>query len=313
MSRDDLPHDRSHLLIDGEVSNAPSRLFLESIRRWMNAHLSDDCAEDVGTGEFIDSIAYSKSSGVFCGKIPIEILIRSFFPSCTIFWHVEEGGEISSQDKVLTLNGPSSSILSCERVLLNIIGRMSGIATQTSEWVSEAGELGVACTRKTAWGLLDKWAVHVGGGLTHRLSREDAVMIKENDLSVIYSGMDPSASISSLVSSIELGSKDFTTIEVQNSAQAIIAVRTWAERQKECGELGRIVILLDNMGPTKCEVVNQKLIGLELRDSCILEGSGGIQRGDLSDWTNTGVDVISSSEVNMGSSPLDFSMLVGES
>ena len=66
---------------------------------------------------------------------------------------------------------------------------MSGIATNTASWVSQAGSMGVACTRKTDWGLLDKWAVHVGGGLTHRLSRADALMIKENDLAALAPGI----------------------------------------------------------------------------------------------------------------------------
>jgi len=312
-NRADLPHDRSHLLIDWGASNAPTGLFRASISRWMEAHISDDCASDIGTGEVVDSIAFSKSSGVFCGRIVIEILIKSYFPSCTIFWHVEEGARISNKERILTLTGPSSSVLSCERVLLNILGRMSGIATLTSRWVSEADGIGVACTRKTAWGLMDKWAVHIGGGLTHRLSREDALMIKENDLSVMSPGVSSESSISSFVSSIELGSKNmFTTIEVQDPAQAIVAVRAWAERRKINSGLGQIVVLLDNMGPVECGVADHKLRNLGLREVCILEGSGGIKLEELSDWTGTGVDVISSSEVNMGSRSLDFSMLIGE-
>ena len=72
------------------------------------------------------------------------------------------------------------------------------------------------------------------------------------------------------------------------------------------------MVLLDNMGPVECGVADHKLRNLGLREVCILEGSGGIKLEELSDWTGTGVDVISSSEVNMGSRSLDFSMLIGE-
>jgi nicotinate-nucleotide pyrophosphorylase (carboxylating) len=161
---------------------------------------------------------------------------------------------------------------------------------------------------------MDKWAVHIGGGLTHRLSRSDALMIKENDLSVIAMGGDPESSIPFAISSIDFDSNAmFTVIEVQDSGQAILAASAWSESQKTRNGLEPLVILLDNMGPTACGRADRELRKLELREWCILEGSGGVSRGDLPVWASmSGVDVISSSEVNMGSSPLDFSMLIGD-
>ena len=309
-----LPHDRSHLLIESGVTEMPTELFQRSINRWLNAHLSDDLASDEGTGDIVESVVYSKSTGVVCGKYPIGILIGDFFPTCEIHWFVEEGERVADGNRVLSLTGPSASVLSCERTLLNILGRMSGIATLTSEWVKEAGGIGIACTRKTAWGLMDKWAVHIGGGLTHRLSRSDALMIKENDLSVIAPDGDPESSIPFAISSIDLDSNArFTVIEVQDSGQAILAASAWSENQKTRNGLEPLVILLDNMGPTACGRTDRDLRKLELREWCILEGSGGVNRGDLPAWASiSGVDVISSSEVNMGCSPLDFSMLIGD-
>ena len=310
-----LPHDRSHLLIGSGNSEIPTDLFRESIMRWLNAHLSDDLASDMGHGEMVDSMVYAKGGGLVCGKIPICILIEDFFPSCSIDWFVDEGARVSVGDVVLSLRGPSTSVLSCERVLLNILGRMSGIATLTSEWVREAGEVGIACTRKTSWGLLDKWAVHVGGGLTHRLSRSDALMIKENDLKVNSSDIESGHPISSAISSVDMDANaTFTVIEVQDSSQAIVAAREWSEIQKSRNGTEPIVILLDNMGPSACGSTDEELKSLGLRDWCILEGSGGIKREDLGSWASDGgVDVISSSEVNMNSGILDYSMLMGGS
>jgi len=308
-----LPHDRSHLLIRPGGSEAPTELFRKSITRWLIAHLSDDLASDEGSGDIVESMTYSKAGGVVCGKVPIDVLIEDFFPSCNINWFVEDGERISIGDKILSLSGPSASVLSCERVLLNILGRLSGIATLTSEWVREADGIGVACTRKTSWGLLDKWAVHIGGGLTHRLSRSDALMIKENDLGVISPESEPENSIPTAISSINLeANAKFTVIEVQDASQAILAARAWSQSQKTRNGSEPIVILLDNMGPSACGSTGESLKSLGLREWCILEGSGGVKREDLPSWKAvSGVDVVSSSEVNMNSGTFDFSMLIG--
>ena len=308
-----LPHDRSHMLVHPEQSGAPTELFRESVTRWLSAHLSDDLASDEGFGGVVDSTAFCKGEGVVCGKIPIDILVGDFFPSCNIKGFVGDGDRVSPGDRILCLTGPSASVLSCERVLLNILGRMSGIATHTSEWVKEADGVGIACTRKTSWGLMDKWAVHVGGGLTHRLSRSDALMIKENDLRAISPNSEPKDAIPSAIFSIDLDANAiFTVIEVQDSNQAILAAKAWSESQKKRGGTEPIVILLDNMGPSACGRTDGELNSLGLRDWCILEGSGGVKRGDLASWASiSGVDVLSSSEVNMNSGTLDFSMLIG--
>ena len=106
-----LPHDRSHLLIRSEDSKDPTSLFQNSILRWLNAHLCDDQASDEGAGGVVDSIAFCKGTGVVCGKIPIDILVKQFFPSCNIDWFVYDGDFISPGDRVLRLRGPSSSCL----------------------------------------------------------------------------------------------------------------------------------------------------------------------------------------------------------
>ena len=86
-----LPHDRSHLLIQPGGSEAPTELFRKSITRWLIAHLSDDLASDEGSGGVVESMAYSKGEGVVCGKVPIDVLIEDFFPSCKINWFVGWG------------------------------------------------------------------------------------------------------------------------------------------------------------------------------------------------------------------------------
>ena len=312
---DRLPHDRSHLLYIAKEVPHPTKLFQDSIRRWLVAHLSDDSATDGNMGSIVEAVVMSKSAGVFCGRVPVDLLITEWFPSCDLTWSVEEGEDIAVGSQILSISGPSDSILSCERVMLNVLGRLSGITTRTSEWINASGDISIACTRKTAWGLMDKWAVHVGGGLTHRLSRTDALMIKENDLSVIGSKDGVESAISSAISSIDFEKgAGFVVIEVQDSSQAISAAESWSENQKIRGREERIVILLDNMGPDECRSAELLLRESGLREWCILEGSGGVTLDDLHTWIEGSmVDVISSSSINMGVPSLDLSMLIGGS
>ena len=309
-----LPHDRSHLLChDGELEG-PTELFLDSIDRWLKAIVADDTATDEGSGEAVQGMVFSKDAGTISGRPPIERLVESHFPSCVIEWFVSEGGRVSKSDQILSLTGPSSSVLKCERFLLNLLGRMSGISTSTAEWVGSSAGIGIACTRKTAWGLLDKWAVNVGGGLTHRLSRSDALMIKENDLAVQEPNYkDICMATKSVIESIDLGlHSSFTVVEVSEPRQAFAAAKAWSAVQLNRGGSEPVVLLLDNLGPSICESIHRELVGMALRRLCILEGSGGITKPDLESWASSGVDVVSTSEVNMAARPLDVSMMVGE-
>ena len=88
---DRLPHDRSHLLYDVKEVAGPTKLFQDSIRRWLIAHLSDDSATDGNTGNIAEAVVVSKSTGVFCGRVPVDLLFAEWFPSCDLTWNVEEG------------------------------------------------------------------------------------------------------------------------------------------------------------------------------------------------------------------------------
>ena len=254
----------------------------------------------------------AKANGIIAGTSVADRLVVQYFPDCTVTWNVNEGEGVQSGEQVLKISGPAVQVLRCERIMLNILGRMSGIATNTASWVSQAGNIGVACTRKTDWGLLDKWAVHVGGGLTHRLSRADALMIKENDLAALAPGIDEEdVAVATAVSLIDMESDaEFTVIEVRDSSQAVAAVKAWDSLQIERSGCEKIVLLLDNMGPSGCAEVHRILMQENLRAWCILEGSGGVFLEELGQWTESGVDLVSTSALNRGVSPLDLSMKV---
>ena len=304
-----LPHDRSGLLIDDRV---PSEIFSQSMDRWIETMLADDVSEEGETNNFVRGKLIAKEKGVICGQIVVNRMLEKHAPNCSYDWKVSEGELVKEREHILQISGSSSEILKVERVMLNLLGRLSGISTTTSEWVSDSNGLQLACTRKTEWGILDKWAVHIGGGLTHRLFRSDALMLKENDFaSAIESGEDQNDSIKKLISEINLEKNSkFTVIEVQNINEAILAAQTWSEKQRENSTSDSVVLLLDNMGPMNARIVVTELEKLDLRKWCILEGSGGITKDSISEWSSSGVDLISTSAMNRGVKPLDISLII---
>ena len=308
-----VPHDRSSLLWSGNLETGfPTDLFIDSIDGWVDAMVSDEHGGGRGPEGEVVARVVSRQPGRICGIPIIERLLERHFDECEIVWHVTEGGEVSEGDVVLELLGNSVQALQAERILLNILGGLSGIATNVALWSEVAGEIGVAATRKADWGLLDKWAVHVGGGLTHRLSRGDALMIKENDLAATKSGGESDAdALTRIVTSMDMDEHaEFTVFEVREAEQALIVASAWSGVQKIRGSRERVVILLDNMGPEEARQVDELLSESNLRKWCVLEGSGGVGLDSLSEWSGSGVDVVSSSALNRGVGPLDLSMLV---
>ena len=285
-------------------------MMLESIDRWMTAMVSDEGSGGEGPDVSMEAVVISKERGVICGTFVIDRLLETHYPSCSAEWKASEGSIVEVGDEVLRISGNGVEMLRSERVLLNIIGRLSGISTNSSRWINEAGSMGVASTRKVDWGLLDKWAVHVGGGLTHRLSREDALMIKDSEvLSSRVGDETEDEALARLVLEIDMDTNSsFTVIEVRDIEQALTVVGIWKSMQTEREGSERVVILLDNMGPELSSMVSRRLEEERLREWCILEGSGGISLEEVKEWCACGVDLISTSSINRGVSPLDLSM-----
>ena len=285
-------------------------MMLDSIDRWMTAMVSDEGSGGEGPDVSMEAVVISKERGIICGNFVVDRLLQTHYPSCSVEWRVSEGSIVEVGDEVLKIYGNGVEILRSERVLLNVLGRLSGISTNSWRWINEAGSLGVATTRKVDWGLLDKWAVHVGGGLTHRLSREDALMIKDSEvLSARVGDETEDEALTRLVLEIDMDTNSFfTVIEVRSIEQAISVAEIWKGAQTEREGSERVVILLDNMGPKQSSLVSRRLEEEGLREWCVLEGSGGICLEEVEEWTKCGVDLISTSSINRGVLPLDLSM-----
>ena len=289
-------------------------MLISSIDRWTSALLADDGIDMpyMGGSENVEATIIAKDSGILAGCAAVDHMLQIWAGGLQISWSHGEGRSISSGDEIAKISGDKEAILGMERTILNILGQLSGIATEAKKWSSIAPKQ-IACTRKTIWGLLDKWAVHLGGGLTHRLSKQDAKMIKENDLAVMYPELESNgARISKYLSDVdpnECGA--FLEVEVREEKEAIMAAFTWSERRMIDGH-DRLVIMLDNFSPERCKAVADELTEMGLREHVVLEASGGIVLDSLEDWRECGLDVLSTSTINRGTSPLDLSMLMKE-
>ncbi len=208
----------------------------------------------------------------------------------------DDGDTIAEGDVVLKLDGGTRAILQSERVALNFLGRMSGIATLTRRCVEivAGNDVRVACTRKTTPGFrrFEKKAVAIGGGDPHRFCLSDAVMIKDNHIKI--HGMDLAYKCAR-----ETGFTKTVEIEVGNAEDAVRAAK-----------LGADIVMFDNMGPRKITEAISALDGQGLCDCVMLEASGGITLDNLALYAETGVDVISIGALTHSAQWLDFSLEV---
>ena len=305
-----LPHDRSSELW---VDHLPTEKLEASIKRWVTTLMHDEgittpLARDEDTA---NATIFTNGEGVVAGITAANHLLKEWLPNTKWEWTIGDGGKVNSGKVLLTLEGGKEQLLAAERVILNIIGRLSGIATNTAEWVQRARPVKVASTRKVHWGLLDKWAVSLGGGLTHRLTRKDAKMIKENDLaSMVMKDEKRPRAVSRIINELDIESLGaFGVIEVKTIDEAIAAAETWDERMRVEGVDERLTVMLDNMSPEKAKEVILDLDSRNFRSHVIIEASGGITFDKLPVWSELGVDVISSSALHRGVKPLDITML----
>jgi nicotinate-nucleotide pyrophosphorylase (carboxylating) len=258
----------------------------------------------------VSATILARSDGIVVGTSAVDHMLQIWAPSLKISWMAGDGKKVSNGDEIASLSGDKETLLAMERSILNLLGQLSGIATEAKRWSARApGQ--IACTRKTVWGLMDKWAVHLGGGLTHRLHRSDATMLKENDLATMYEEHD--AHENRIVAYLqEFTGEDcgaFLEIEVRKDKEAIMAAAAWSQRD-DTSNLPELVVMLDNFGPERCKDIVSQLKEMGLRENLWLEASGGIVYEQLDDWHESGIDVLSTSAVNRGVSPLDLSMIV---
>ncbi|MEH7442314.1 carboxylating nicotinate-nucleotide diphosphorylase [Bacillus sp. JJ1122] len=246
-----------------------------------------------GNGKEGSMVFLAKEEGIFCGEQVINTGFRIMDENCQVNMMAKDGAHVKKGQELATISGQISALLKAERVVLNLVQRMSGIATKTHQAVSvlDSGKTRICDTRKTTPGLrmLEKYAVRCGGGYNHRYGLYDAVMIKDNHIS--FAG-----SICGAVETVKssLGHMVKVEVEIETEAQLKEAI----EAKADC-------IMFDNRTPEEIA----EWIGI-VPKGILTEASGGITLENLHSYRNCGVDYISLGFLTHSVKSLDISAKV---
>lgn len=316
------------------LKNKEYRLF---VQRFLNLQLEEDLRKrDLTTSLLFSGInskqtrlrgkaeIFAKQAGIlagveefklFCGLVGISVKSSA-----------EDGETIHSGDKILALSGLIPDLLKVERVGLDLLGRLSGIATATNELVQKIKKIAktkISATRKTLWGNLDKKAVFIGGGLTHRLGLWQAVLIKENHLTALEN-LGISDPFLHSVKSISCQSAEtlrflrshrqserngfpvFFEIEVETMGDAVHAGELVLSQNLKFPA----ALLLDNFSPREARKTVKIFSENGWQGKILLEASGGITPFNIQDYAETGVDLISIGFLTHSAKHFDFSQRI---
>ena len=269
-----------------------------SLRSWLE--------EDIGGGDITTlamvgpemettGIIHAKDTGVLAGVDVARRVFELLEPGILFNAKLKDGAQLTPGTIIAAVHGSARAVLTGERLALNLLQHMSGVATQTAKLAAIAAPYGAKLvdTRKTTPGLrlLDKYAVRVGGGSNHRLGLYDAMLIKDNHIKV-------AGGITAALERAHAYAGHMTKIEIE--VESLDGV-------KEALASGADVIMLDNMAP---ELMAK---AVELIDhKAVVEASGGINETTLAAAAKSGVDVISVGALTHSVKALDISMDVGE-
>jgi len=282
--------------------------------------------EDRGTGDLTTetlipakargkAVVLAKQSGIFCGGPVAQEVFRLRDTSLRIKIHAKEGSRISKGKKILTIRGRTRSILEAERVALNFLGHLSGIATLTRAFADKVkgSSAKIFDTRKTTplWRELEKYAVRTGGGENHRFGLWDEVLVKDNHWTAIYEILDRTRC-------------RYFSQKLKPLQRRKIPVEVEVRNLKELAHLleGTFVpdrILLDNFSIRELKRAVLFVKGLDRvlrsrygirRKLPLLEASGGINLANVRAVAQTGVDRISVGLLTHSAPALDFSLII---
>jgi nicotinate-nucleotide pyrophosphorylase (carboxylating) len=276
-------------------------------RKTLEKKLQTMLTEDLGQGDITTTLIIppeciaeaeirAKETGVAAGIEEATILLESL--GLKVEAQAVDGDKIKPKQTLMKVSGDTRTMLSAERITLNIMSRMSGIATTTRKLVEKLQksklETKVACTRKTAPGLLyfDKKAVFLGGGDVHRLHLDDMILIKDNHLAVA-GGVEKA--VRQVKAKASFSKK--VEVEVANVEDALVAA-----------EAGVDIIMFDNFPPKKIEKAVRLMRKKGLFGKVLLEASGGITEENILSFARTGVDVVSLGEITQSSKALNVSL-----
>jgi nicotinate-nucleotide pyrophosphorylase (carboxylating) len=263
-------------------------------------------AEDIGSGdattlatvpEETAAVGYlvARESLVTAGLELAEITFQELSPDLRVEVHLKDGHAVEKGTVLMTISGPARPLLTAERVALNFVQRLSGIATLTSKFVQAAQGTSarILDTRKTTpgWRLFEKYAVQCGGGFNHRFGLFDQILIKDNHLAAIGQTTE-----NPIRTAVQRARQKFPHLKIEVETDTI-------EQVQQALEAGAQIILLDNM-PLETLRAAVRLINHRAQT----EASGGITLQSVRDIAETGVDFISSGALTHSAKAMDLSL-----
>jgi nicotinate-nucleotide pyrophosphorylase (carboxylating) len=250
----------------------------------------------------------AREAGVAAGLAEFAFLLRA--SGLNVEFEKQDGDAIQPGNILLRAAGDESRLLALERVGLNLLQRMSGIAT-TSRCLQDrlkrkSLSTRIVGTRKTPWGLLDKRGLHLGNGGTHRLGLNDAIVIKNNHLALLANREEDAAPVAIEKAWKHRAESAFIEVEVRGEAAARAAGATFRRlRQDEAPEYP-CLLMLDNVAPQQIRVILEILQRENLWDDTLIEASGGISEGNAEAYAASGVDAISIGALTHSARALDI-------
>lgn len=287
--------------------NHKNKLYLKALKNYIwEAYQQDTPENDITTKNFlgpskkkIQAYVKANQAGTLSGMEEAKWFMEKI--GVRILSSGKTGQKIKKGDIILKIEGDRNKILGAERTLLNLLQRMSGIATKTrkmSEKISKSIKL--LATRKTLWGLLDKKAVSDGGGGTHRLNLSDAILIKDNHIALSENFKDGFFKIFAKSKFAR-----FIEIEIESKVQMDEFLKTLSSlKKKTLIKKDKIIVMLDNFKPLQIK----KYLPILNKAGVMIELSGGINEKNISQYNIPGIAGISSSAMTMSAQPLDLSM-----
>ena len=270
-------------------------MFSPAARAALKAALNEDVGPGDKTSNFLvpssawgSAVLVARESGIFCGGPVIRELLRVTDRRLACGFFVSDGKPFRKSKILARIQGPVRGILKAERTLLNLLGRLSGIATLTREYVRRVSRYGtrILDTRKTTplWRELEKYAVRTGGGKNHRMGLYDEIFVKEN-----HKAHGRLGRLSKIPRRFFM--------EVRNLREL-----------KEALVLKPRVILFDNFPPARLKGVLKLARRSDPR--ILLEASGGIHLGNVARYARLGLDQISIGRLTHSPKSMDFSLLI---
>jgi nicotinate-nucleotide pyrophosphorylase (carboxylating) len=234
----------------------------------------------------------ARQSGVIAG-LPLAVAVfQKLSPDISIAAHFRDGAVVTAGVQVLTISGPARAVLTGERTALNFVGRLSGIATLTADYVRHTAgtKMRICCTRKTTPGLraLEKYAVRCGGGFNHRFGLDDAILIKDNHIAV-------AGGVTAVLQRARAHTGHLVKVEIE--------VDTIAQLREVLDTGLADVVLLDNMNIAELTEAVKLAQG-----RVVLEASGDVTQGSIAKIAATGVDYASSGALTHSARNFDVAL-----